>query len=307
MAERPGVCVVGSFMMDVVVRTAKRPAVGETVIGESVDFFLGGKGFNQAVASARYGAPTSMVGRVGNDGFGDQFVAALAHEAIAGDYVGRDENVGTGVGLPIVDDTGANSIIVVPQANLECSPLHIEDAAEVIRSAAVVLAQLELPYESVAEAFRIARSAGVRTILNPAPMSGRSLDKFRGLVDLVTPNEAEAAAIAPGGGAEPADIAAAVSAALDAPAVLLTLGERGALLWESGAVTRYDAHAVTVVDTVGAGDASCGALAAAWAGGAKLRDAARVGNAAGALAVTVAGAEPSMPRRAAIETLLEKT
>jgi ribokinase len=300
-----GVTVVGSFMMDVVVRTSTRPAVGETVIGESVNFFLGGKGFNQAVASARYGTPTAMIGRLGTDSFGDQFMAALQRENIDAKHVGRDEHVGTGVGMPIVDDSGANSIIVVPQANLQCNPRHIEDAAEVIRSAAVLLAQLELPYESVVEALRIARSAGVRTILNPAPMSGQSLDAFRGLVDLVTPNESEAAAIAPGAGGDPADIAAAVSKALDAPAVLLTLGERGALLWESGTTTHYDAHDVTVVDTVGAGDATCGALAAAWAKGAPLAEAARVGNAAGALAVTVAGAEPSMPRRSKVARLLD--
>ena len=302
--SKGGVCVVGSFMMDVVVRTAKRPAVGETVIGESVDFFLGGKGFNQAVASTRFGAPTTMVGRVGQDAFGDQFIAALARERIHAEYVGRDPDVGTGVGLPIVDNTGANSIIVVPQANLQCNPLHIEDAAEVIRAASVVLAQLELPYESVAEALRIARDAGVRTILNPAPMSGQSLEQFKGLVDLITPNEYEAASIAPLAGGEPGDKARAVAAALDAPAVLLTLGEHGALLWDEGATTYFERHAVAVVDTVGAGDATCGALAAAWAGGASLAEAVRFGNAAGALACTVAGAEPSMPARSAIEALL---
>lgn len=298
------VTVVGSFMMDVVVRTAKRPAVGETVIGESVEFFLGGKGFNQALASARYGTPTAMVGRLGPDGFGDQFVAKLAEEKIDAIHVGRDAAVGTGVGLPIVDTTGANSIIVVPQANLQCSPTHIDAAANVITSASVVLAQLELPYESVARALSIARDAGVRTILNPAPMSEQSLDAFAGLVDLVIPNEAEAAAIAPGAGEDPVAIAAAVAGTLGCSAVLLTLGEKGALLWEDGATTRYDVHPVDVVDTVGAGDASCGALAAAWAAGASLVDAARIGNAAGALAVTKAGAEPSMPTRAAIEGLL---
>jgi ribokinase len=300
------VCVVGSFMMDVVVRTSKRPSVGETVIGDSVDFFLGGKGFNQAVASARYGAPTTMVGRVGTDGFGDQFVAALDREQIHREYVGRDPEVGTGVGLPIVDDSGANSIIVVPQANLQCNPRHIEDAAEVIMNAGVVLAQLELPYESVAEALRIAHDAGVRTILNPAPMSGQPLTLFKGMVDLITPNESEAAAIAPGAGDDPVAVAAAVAAALDAPAVLLTLGERGALLWEDGHTTRYERHIVRVVDTVGAGDATCGATAAAWAGGASLAEAVRVGNAAGALACTVAGAEPSMPTRAKIEELFSR-
>jgi ribokinase len=299
-----GVCVVGSFMMDVVVRTTKRPSVGETVIGESVDFFLGGKGFNQAVASARFGAPTSMVGRLGADVFGDRFVAALAAENISATHVERDGRIGTGVGVPIVDDSGANSIIVVPQANLACTPAHIDAAADVIGAAAVVLAQLELPYESVARALEVGRAAGAKTILNPAPMSGRSLAQFRGLVDLITPNEFEAAAIAPGAGEDPVDVAAAVAAALDAPSVLLTLGSKGALLWDQGTATRFEAHAVTVLDTVGAGDATCGALAAAWAGGASLADAARAGNAAGALAVTVAGAEPSMPRRTNIEELL---
>ena len=291
-------------MMDVVVRTTKRPAVGETVIGESVNFFLGGKGFNQAVASARYGAPTAMVGRIGTDGFGDQFVDALAREQIAADHVGRDESMGTGVGLPIVDDTGANSIIVVPQANLRCTLVHIDAARDVIGSAAVLLAQLELPYESVARALKIGRDNGAKTILNPAPMSGSSLNEFRGLVDLVTPNEAEAAALAPGAGDDPVAIAAAVSSALETPAVLLTLGEKGALLWDNGEVTHFEAHAVEVTDTVGAGDAACGALAAAWALGASLADAAKVGNAAGALAVTKAGAEPSMPRRADVDALL---
>lgn len=299
------VTVVGSFMMDVVVRTAKRPAVGETVIGESVEFFLGGKGFNQALASARYGAPTAMVGRLGSDGFGDQFVATLAAEGIDATQVGRDDAVGTGVGLPIVDTSGANSIIVVPQANLQCSPDHIDKAADVITAAGVVLAQLELPYESVVRALQIARDAGVRTILNPAPMSGSSLDAFKGIVDLVIPNEAEAAAIAPGAGEDPVAIAAAVADVLSARSVLLTLGEKGALLWDDGATARYEAHSVDVVDTVGAGDASCGALAAAWAEGAPLAEAARIGNAAGALAVTKAGAEPSMPTRAAIEGLLQ--
>ena len=157
----------------------------------------GGLG-NEALASARYGTPTSMVGRVGTDSFGNQFMAALTNENIEASHVGRDEFAGTGVGLPIVDTTGANSIIVVPQANLQCTPDHVDKAADVIGAAAVVLAQLELPYETVARALEVARAAGARTILNPAPMGPTSLQQFRGLVDLIIPNESEAAAIAPG-------------------------------------------------------------------------------------------------------------
>lgn len=303
------VCVVGSFMMDIVVRTARRPAEGETVIGESLDFVLGGKGFNQAVAAARQGARTSMVGRLGADAFGDQFLAALDREGIDATNITRDVDAGTGVAVPVVDASGQNAIVIVPRANSSCGVDDIEAATPVIQGADVVLVQLELPMDTVRRALELARDSGTRAILNPAPMHA-SVGALAGLVDLVAPNESEATAIITSvGGAVPRPpddeaVASSVAEALDSPAVLLTLGERGALLWEDRHVSRFAAHDVTVVDTVGAGDASCGVVAAALASDAPLDEAARRGTAAGSLAVTVPGAEPSMPTAAGVDQLL---
>lgn len=304
------VCVVGSFMMDIVVRTERRPAAGETVIGDSLAFYLGGKGFNQAVAARRQGVATDMVGRLGADDFGDRFVAALAAEGIGAAAVGRDPKVGTGSGLPVVDAAGENAIVVVPLANTACTPDHVRDAAAVLGAADVVVVQLELPIDTVVAALEVARAAGAQTILDPAPMHPE-VGRLRGLVDLVTPNESEAAALLAAAGMAPgdddADTAARVAEAMGAPRVLLTLGERGAVLFDRGTIHRFAPHLVTVVDTVGAGDATTGVLAAALAGGADLPAAAGQGVAAGSLAVTMAGAEPSMPTGAAVADLLAAT
>jgi ribokinase len=269
-------------MMDLVARGPRRPERGETVIGTSFETFLGGKGFNQAVAAARAGASTAMVGRLGDDDFGRQFLAQLAADGIDTSGVGVDPDIGTGVGMPFVEDSGDNSIVVIPRANHALTPEHVRAAAAVIESARVVLLQMELPLDATLEAARIAHKAGAVVVLNPAP-AVLPLDPFAGLVDYVTPNESESARLGAIKGV-----------------VITTLGERGVDV--DG--TRLDAHDVKCVDTVGAGDAFCGAFAAGLAQGAALLDAARLGNAAGALAVGVAGAEPSMPRRADIDALL---
>ena len=162
---------------------------------------------------------------------------------------------------------------------------------------------MELPFATVAAALRAAKDGGATTILNPAPAAA-ALDEFGGLVDIATPNEHEAALIAGVDGLSPEKAAAAVADRLGCRAVVLTLGSEGLLAWQDGNVEVIPPHAVEVRDTVGAGDAVCGALAAALAAGEDLGAAARRGNAAGALAVTVAGAEPSMPTAAAIGRLL---
>ena len=277
------VVVVGSFMMDLVARTPRIPQPGETVIGESFAQFLGGKGFNQAVAAARSGGDVAMVGRVGGDEFGRAFLATLDREGIDRNGVSVDPTEGTGVGLPVVDATGQNAIIVIPRANHVAVPL----SASFFEGAAVVLFQWELPAPVTIEAARLARHAGATVVLNPAPAVG-DLRDYEGLVDIVVPNEPESAVIGDTG-----DMA-----------VVLTLGDKGALVRDGGREHRLEPHDVTCVDSVGAGDAFCGALCAALAAGASLVEAARIGNAAGALSVTKAGAEPSMPYRADIESLL---
>ena len=271
--------VVGSFMMDLVARTSKLPLPGETVIGDSFAQFLGGKGFNQAVAAARSGGDVAMVGRVGDDAFGREFLDALDREGIDRTGVSVDPETGTGVGLPVVEASGQNAIIVIPRAN----HMLVELPTELIASASVVLLQWELPPAVTIEAARVARAGGATVVLNPAPAVGDIAD-YAGLIDILVPNETEAAAIGP----------------VDRVELVLTLGDKGARV----AGVDLAPHQVACIDTVGAGDAFCGAMCAALASGSSLVDAARIGNAAGALAVTKEGAEPSMPHRADIDRLL---
>lgn len=294
MSARSGVAVVGSFMMDLVATCERRPERGETVVGDAFEMFLGGKGFNQAVAAARSGAPTLMVGCLGDDDFGGRFLDALDREGIDRSAVSIDRTVGTGVGLPVVERSGQNAIVVIPRANHELSVADVRAATSQLTSAAVVLLQWELSQAVAVEAARIAHGAGVTVVLNPAPAVG-DLGAFGGLVDIVVPNEAEAAAL---GGA------ATLRSQCGAGAIVLTLGERGAAVIDDRGERRIGAHKVDCVDTVGAGDAFCGAMVAALASGAQLFDAAGRGNAAGALAVTRAGAEPSMPTKQGIDALL---
>lgn len=294
--------------MDLVVRASRRPAPGETLLGESFEMFLGGKGFNQAVAAARAGATTAMVGRVGDDEFGRRFLAALAREGVDATGVKADLALGTGVGLPLVETSGANSIVVVPRANQNVGEADLHAAKPLLEAARVLLLQLELPEATALAAARLARDAGRCVVLNPAPAGGAGLDAFAGLVDFVVPNEGEAARLTgipcEGDGVRAA--ARALAERTGARGVVLTLGERGALVFAQGRLAHIAAHAVPCVDSVGAGDAFCGALAARLAAGASLEEAARWGNAAGALAVTRAGAEPSMPRASEVQRLLRE-
>jgi ribokinase len=288
------VVVVGSFMMDLVARTSALPKPGETVIGDSFAMFLGGKGFNQALAAARgadlrHPCDVAMVGRVGDDDFGRRFLASLDAEGIDRRGVSVDPTIGTGVGLPVVEASGQNAIIVIPQANHALTPELLP--ADLIAEASVLLLQWELPEAVAVAAARIGREAGATVVLNPAPAVG-DIGRFAGLIDVLVPNESEAAVLGDVGGV----------------AVVLTLGEKGARVVErDGTTTDIDPHDVECVDTVGAGDAFCGALVASLASGASLVEAARIGNAAGACAVTVEGAEPSMPRRAAVDALLRSS
>lgn len=292
------VCVVGSCMMDLITNSERLPAPGETVLGTSFETVVGGKGFNQAVAAARTGAQTLFVGRIGADPFGEAFTEAFAAEGIDAAFVDVDAAAGTGVGLPRVDSRGENSIVVVPRANWAVTPADVERAADAIASADVVLLQLELPLDAVAAAARIARRAGSLVILNPAPASVGAAE-VAGLADIIVPNEAEARLLAGSTSLAPADLAAAVESTSNSKCIV-TLA--GAGVFVDGAVV--PAHPVECVDTVGAGDAFCGALAGKLAAGDSLADAVRFANAAGALAVTRPGGAPAMPTREEVDYLL---
>jgi ribokinase len=300
---RVDVCVVGSFMADMVVRAPRRPERGETVIGSSCETYLGGKGFNQAVAAARAGARTSMVGAVGDDEHGRQFMHMLDAERVRCSGVRIIAGAGTGIAFPVVEESGENSIIVVPQANHLLTVGDIERLGGIIGRAAVVLLQLELTMEVVVAAAATARRSGKTVVLNPAPaVAGPEL--FAGLVDIVVPNESELALLCDTDRLDIPSAAARLSEETGAHSIVVTLGERGAYAWTADGEITAPGHQVDTIDTVGAGDAFCGMLAARLAGGATLAEAVRYANSAGALSTTRRGAGPSMPSRQAVERLL---
>jgi ribokinase len=298
------VCVLGSFMADLVVTAPRRPLPGETLVGTSFANHLGGKGYNQAVAAARAGAATTMIGRLGNDDFGHRFRAGLIAEGIDDRYVATDLEAGTGVGLPVVEPDGQNSIIIVPRANASVSVEDVELAAHAIQAADVLLLQLELPIETATAAAALAAASGTRVILNPAPWAPLPPELFAHVTWLI-PNENEAAQLL---GEDPTavdpEIAAEdIQARWRLPAVLLTLGEDGVLVRSGEDSTFLTAHPVQAIDTVGAGDVFCGALAAELAAGRGLLEAATYANAAAAIAVTRPGGADSAPARAEVEAL----
>lgn len=308
-AERPPrIVVVGSCLMDLVLRVPRLPRPGETAFAHSLDQFLGGKGFNQAVAARRAGGAVALIGRVGTDPFGDQFLAALAREGIETGGFGRDSSEGTGVAIPLVDDSGQNSIVVAARANLTLRPEDLEQAGGLIDAADALLIQLEIPLAVAVAAARRGAAAGAQIILNAAPATPAHPDLIAAC-DLLVVNEVEAEALANLSVSDPDEalIAAwALRARGPRRGVIVTLGERGAVCAVDGVPERWPAFRVPVADTIGAGDAFCGALAVEWRRTGRLDHALRVANAAGALAVTKRGSEPSLPTAEAIARLLAR-
>ena len=303
------VVVIGSLACDFVMRVPRRPEKGETVIGTSFDTFVGGKGSNQALACARAGAEVSMIGRVGADPFGDMLIDKLERAGVDCRFVVRDVEVGTGVAQILVDAEGDNCIAVASRANARLSPRDIEAAEPAIGRAGIALLQLETPLDTAVAAVRLAKASGARVVLNPAPApaDGALPPELYRHVDLLVPNQSEAelltgrAAVDLGGALEAARILTARGAA----AVIVTLGQLGALLVDEGGVaTTVPAFEVEVRDTTAAGDAFCGVLVAALAGGKSLADAVVWGSAGGALACTRLGAEPSIPAKEDVERLV---
>lgn len=302
--KTPHVVVVGSSNTDMVVKTAELPKPGETVVGGTFVMAAGGKGANQAVAAARLGAKTTFIAKVGDDLFGRQAVEGYQNEGIDTRWVLRDPARPTGVALILVDQRGENLISVASGANEALSPEDMDAAAEVLRSADIVVMQLETPLPTVRRAAEIAAAAGVPVILDPAPAPNHPLpeDLLRH-VTYLKPNESEAERLT--GVAvtdtESAQAAADCLIAAGPRAVIVTLGPRGALVVEKpGTGTVIPPHVVSAVDTTAAGDAFSGALAVALARGEPLLDAARFAAVAGALAASRMGAQPSLPTEAEV-------
>ncbi|WP_432940649.1 ribokinase [Kribbella sp. CA-253562] len=306
--SRYDVCVLGSFMKDLVASAERRPLPGETLHGTGFAEFLGGKGVNQAIAAARMGARTAIVGTIGDDRYGEEFLDLLVADGVDVDWVIRHPELGTGVGLPLVLPDGSNSIIIVSRANAAITPADIEAAGDVLTASRVLSVQLELPVEASRAALRLASAAGVTTILTPAPV-GPVDPSLTAYVDILVPNEVEAAALT---GLDCDDesqvpmIARKLADEWDLRGCVVTLGSRGAYVLDrhAGVELRVPPHRVATVDTVGAGDAFCGSLAASLAEGASLTDAVRLANACGALSTTLNGAAASAPDRDAALALL---
>jgi ribokinase len=272
--------------------------------------FVGGKGNNQAIAAARCGADVTIIGRVGDDIFAPPLFETLAANHIASQHVSRDPDAGTGTAMIVVDPSGQNSIIVTPRANLRLLPQHLLAARDAFSGAQIVMAQLEVPIPTVLAGARLAREAGARFLFNPAPAPAEPLPaELLRLTSIIIPNEVEAEQLTgvPTNDADGAARAAHKLLELGPSEVIITLGARGALWVNHQQQRLIPSIPVTQVDATAAGDAFCGALAAALALGFSLERALGWASAAGAMAVTRLGASPSLPTRAEVEQLAAKS
>lgn len=294
------VVALGSCVVDLVFRMPRLPGRGETLFARSAGIYPGGKGLNQAIAARRLGAETTLIANMGDDLFGHYLLELLRGEGVDTRYVARDAANGTGFAAPVVFDDGENSILSAPQANLALQTALVEAAREAIAAAGALLLQFEAPMEANIVAARIARAAGTRVVLNPAPVVAHP-PELLALADVLVVNEVEAAMLA--GGTHPAAQARTLLGGRELAVV--TLGEQGAVFaTASGEAGVVEAFPVQAIDSVGAGDAFCAALAVALCEGRTAAAAVRFAAAAGALAVTAAGAATSLPRRAAVDRLL---
>jgi ribokinase len=303
----PRIVVVGSANTDMVITVPHLPRPGETVLGGTFRSAGGGKGANQAVAAARAGGAVAFIARVGRDAFGDQGLAAWRADGIDCSAVARDGQAPSGVALIFVDQEAENCIAVASGANDRLTSADIDGAAAAFSGAGILLLQLEIPLPAVAHAATLARAAGARVILNPAPARALEPGLLR-LVSIITPNETEAEALTGIGIVDDASAGRAASALLaqGPDTAIITLGARGALVAHGTMRTLVPGFTVEPVDTVAAGDVFNGALAVALAEGAELLAAVRFAHAAAAISVTRAGAQSSAPRRDEIERLLTR-
>ncbi len=290
--------------MDLVIRCAEMPAAGETVLAESSMEFCGGKGANQAVAASLSGGNVSMIGAVGNDAFADRLRVNLKQHGIDCQRVLQREDFSSGLAVISVDQHGQNSIMVVSGANGTMTPETVQSAASTIQQADALLVQLEIPVEAVLAGIQIAKQAGVRVLLDPAPAM-QQIPKELLAVDLLCPNESEAAMLT-GQAVQSVDDAISAANTLHqrgAANVAITLAERGTLLLSNGESQLIPAFPIQPVDSTAAGDAFAGSLAVRWLQSGDLQSAVGFANAAGALTASKPGAQASIPTQNKIHTL----
>jgi len=304
--NRDGILVVGSANMDLVVTAEYFPQPGETILGKKFGMFPGGKGANQAVACAKLGGMTYFIGKMGNDVFKEKLVQNMKNEGANLDYLFIDNEESTGIALITVDARGENEIVVVSGSNMKLTPAEVESKRLVFQQMKVVLTQLEIPLATVEKAAELAKASGALFILNPAPARTLPASLLK-QVDFLTPNETELEILS---GTSIKDVASAKAAAVNllikgVKNIIITLGEKGALLVNENQEQLFPTRKVTPVDTTAAGDAFNGAFALSLARGEGIAAAIHFANQVASFSVTRMGAQISMPTRKEIEERLE--
>jgi len=292
--------------MDIVTRTPRLPVAGETLLG--YDFFTapGGKGANQAVGAALLGRTSYMIGRVGNDTFGQELLTSLKVAAVQTDSILIDDTTSSGVAVIAVDDRSENTIIVIPGANGKVSHTDVERLEKLLPNSSVLLLQLEVSLPAIVAAAKVAKKAGIKVILDPAPAPEKLPDELYSLTDLITPNETEASRLVGFDITNQETMTKAAEIFLDrgVKIVVLKLGSKGVFCATASESFMFPAFKVNTIDTVAAGDAFNAAMAAAFDTGLSLREAIKWGAAAGALATTKKGAQPSLPDKNTFDAFL---
>lgn len=301
-----GILVIGSHMMDLVVKTPRAPKEGETIIGTMFSRYLGGKGANQAVAASRLGGNVIMAGKVGKDEFGEEFLTALEAEQIDTRHIIVDQNHATGIGAVTLEENGNNRIIVVPGANLAYNKNDLKRIESIIKEAKILVVQLEMDIKMIEEAVTIANENDVPVLLNPAPAQELS-ENLLSRVTYLTPNETEIELLTNQKVSTKDQLTQAAKTLVDKGVknVIITLAEKGAFVVNRAEVYHVPGFPVNPIDSVAAGDSFNGALAVGLSGGRSLKESVKFANAVGALTVTKEGAIPSLPNLEEVESFLD--
>lgn len=304
---RPIITVVGSFAVGMTLRTVRMPVFGETLIGSDFDMGPGGKGSNQAVATARLGAESYFVGIIGEDKLGEIATDLYRAEGVDTRYLKKTPEMATGVGFIILNQAGQNGIILDMSANKLMDAAFVDTAEAQIARSAIVMSVLEIPVAAAARAMAVGRRHGVPTLLNPAPAAPLD-DSVLKNIDYLTPNETELRilqGLAPDDPTPTPELAKRLQAR-GVKTLIVTMGEQGALVMDGGDEFYVPGISVDVVDTTGAGDAFNAGLAIALAEGKTLREAVQYAACTGALACTKLGVIPALATRAAADELYNK-
>ncbi|UUX33759.1 ribokinase [Fundicoccus culcitae] len=301
------ILVLGSFMMDHVVTTKRAPKNGETIVGKQFEIFPGGKGANQAVAASRLGLNVIMAGKVGSDYYGDVFINLLEKEGIDVRHIVKDKDKSTGVGFVTVEENGDNRIIVVLGANLSYDSQDLSELVVDIAPVTLAMFQLEMDFDLTEEAINVFYQKQIPVLLNPAPARTLSNDLLS-KVTYLTPNESELELLTGYQLKNMQDVIEAAKSLLDKGTenVIVTLGDKGALIVNKELVELVDGYTVEAVDTVAAGDAFNGAFAYAISSGYEIIQAVKFANAVGALTITKKGAIPSIPTYEEVQSFIDQ-